>query len=58
MQRDPEQWMAKSWAEVYSFAKEGKGQASRMDKYADGKFSIQINPKDGHVVANCVDPSK
>ena len=34
----------------------GRGQASRTDKYVDGKFSIQINPKDGHAVADCVDP--
>ena len=42
--------------EVYNFVKEGKGQASRMDKYVDGKFSIQINPKDRHAVIDCVDP--
>ena len=48
--------MAESWAEVHSFAKGGRGQASRMDKYVDGKFSIQINPKDGQAVADCVDP--
>ena len=28
----------------------------RIDKYVDGKFSILINPKDGHAVAKCVDP--
>ena len=50
--------MAESWVEVYNFAKEGRGQASRIDKYVDGKFSIQINPKDGHVVADCVDPKE
>ena len=27
-----------------------------MDKYVDGKFSIQINPKDGYIIADCVDP--
>ena len=27
-----------------------------MDKYIDGKFSNLINPKDGHTVADCVDP--
>ena len=58
MWRDPEQWMAESWAEVYSFAKEGRGQALRTDKYVDGKFSIQKNPKDGHAITNCVDPSE
>ena len=56
MQRDSEQWTAESWAEVYSFRKEGRGQASRSNKYVDGKFSIQIIPKDGHAVVDCVDP--
>ena len=56
LRRDPEQWMAESWVEVYSFRKEGRGLALRTDKYVDGKFSIQINPKNGHIVAECIDP--
>ena len=44
------------WAEVYSFAKEGRGPASRTNKYVDGKFSTPINPKDGHAVIDCIDP--
>ena len=48
--------MADSWAEVYSFAKEDRGHASRTDKFVDGKFSTSINPKDGHAVVDCVDP--
>ena len=50
--------MVESWAEVYNFAKEGRGQVSRTDKYVDVKFSIQINPKDGHAVADCIDSRK
>ena len=46
------------WAEVYSFPKEGRSLASRTDKYVDVKFSTTINPKDGHTVANCIDPRK
>ena len=30
----------------------------RTDKLVDGKFRTSINPKDGHVVAECVDPRK
>ena len=56
MRRDPKQWIADSWVEVYSFRKEGRGLASRMDKHIDDKFSTLINPKDGHAIANCVDP--
>ena len=29
-----------------------------MDKFAHGKFSIPVNPKDGYAVANCEDPRK
>ena len=28
IRRDPERWMAETWAEVYHFAKEERGQAS------------------------------
>ena len=56
MRRDPERWTVERWAEVYSFTKEGRSQASRIDKYVDGKFSIQIIPKDGHAIADCIDP--
>ena len=30
--RDPEHWMADSWAEVYSFRKEGRKRAGRTKK--------------------------
>ena len=39
--------MADFWAEVYSFQKEGRGLASRTDKYIDSKFSTLINPNVG-----------
>ena len=56
MYRDPEQWMADSQAEVYNFWKEGKGMAGRTNKLTDTKFRTSINPKDGHAIADCVDP--
>ena len=28
----------------------------RTNKWIDGKFDSSINPKDGYVVSNCVDP--
>ena len=56
MHRDLEQWTADSWAEVNNFRKEGKRMAARTDKLVNGKFSTSINPKDGHRIANCVDP--
>ena len=30
----------------------------RTNKLGDGKFSTQINPKNGHAVAECVDPKE
>ena len=33
-----------------------RGQVSRTDKFAQGKFCVPINPKDGDVVAGCEDP--
>ena len=56
IQRYPERWTADSWAEVYSFRKEGRSMAGRTDKLVDGKFKMSINLKDGHAVADCVDP--
>ena len=56
IRRDPERWIADSWAEVYNFRKEGRSMAGRINKHVDGKFCTSINPKDGHAVANCVDP--
>ena len=43
-------------AKVYNFPKEGRGQASRTEKFVGDKFSTSINPKDGHAVVDCVDP--
>ena len=58
MQKDPERWMVESWAEVYKFRKEGRELELWIDKYVDGKFSILINPRDGHAIAKCVDPRR
>ena len=58
IRREPEQWIVEFQAEVYNFQKEGKTLASRTNKYIDSKFSTSINPKDGHVVSDCVDPRK
>ena len=29
--------------------------ANRMDTYVDGKFSYQVDPKDGYLVKDCRD---
>ena len=49
----PEKWTAKEWRKVYGFAKEGEGMASRTDRFIEGKFSGEVNPKDGFAVADC-----
>ena len=53
---DLEKWIVDLWAEVYNFSKEGRGWASQTNKFALGKFSTPINPKDRYAVANCEDP--
>ena len=51
-----ERWTAKEWRKVYGFGREGKGMASRTDRFIDGMFSGRVNPKDGYAVADCKDP--
>ena len=52
----PEWWTADSWAEVYSFQKEGRTVAGRTNRWVEGKFKSSIHSKDGHAVDDCVDP--
>ena len=56
LRRDLERWTAELWAEVYNFPKEGRGWASRTDKFASNKFSTPVDPKDECAVADCMDP--
>ena len=58
IRRDPERWTVDLWAEVYNFPKEGRGWASRTDKFASSKFSTFVNLKDGYAIADCEDPRK
>ena len=44
MRQAPEKWTTKEWRKVYGFAREGKGMASRTDRFIDGKFSGRVNP--------------
>ena len=48
-----EKWTSKEWWKVYRFSREGKGMASRINRFIDGKFSVQVNPKDGFAVSEC-----
>ena len=52
----PERWTVKEWRKVYGFAKEGKGMASRTDRFIDGRFSGRVNPKDGYAIVDCKEP--
>ena len=54
--KDLERWTADLWVEVYNFPKEGRGYASRTEKFASSTFSTLVNPKDGYAVADCEDP--
>ena len=52
----PERWTVKEWRKVYGFARGGEGMASQTDWFIDGRFSGQVNPKDGYVVVDCKEP--
>ena len=48
MRRDPEQWTANVWADVYSFVlRKGEGWVSRKETYFLGKLKAENDPKDG-----------
>ena len=52
----PEKWTTKEWRKFYGFAREGEGMASRTNRFIDGKFSGQVNPKDAYAVVDCKEP--
>ena len=56
MRQAPEKWTVKEWRKIYGFAREGEGMASRTDQFIDGKFSSQVNPKDGYAIVDCKEP--
>ena len=49
-----EEWTARVWREVYNFLP-GGGLANRTDKYVEGKFLHEVDPKDGFPVRECRD---
>ena len=40
---------------MYGFLSGGEGLASQMNKFIDGKFLNQVNPKDGFAILECKD---
>ena len=51
----PEEWTAGVWREVYNFLPGGGGMANRTDKYVEGKFLHEVDPKDGFPIRECKD---
>ena len=49
----PEDWMAGVWRAIYQFLPGGNGMANRTDKYVEGKFLHDVDPKDGFPVREC-----
>ena len=45
MRQAPEKWTVKEWRKLYGFAREGKGMASRTERFIHGKFSGWLIPK-------------
>ena len=51
----PEEWTAGVWKGVYQFLPGGSRMANRTDKFVEGKFLHDIDPKDGFPVKECRD---
>ena len=49
------EWTAGVWREVYNFLAGEGGIANRTDKYVEGKFLHEVDPKDGYSVRECRD---
>ena len=49
----PKEWTVGVWREVYEFLLGENGMANRTDKYVDGKFLHEVDPKDGFPVREC-----
>ena len=45
-----EEWTAGIWRRVYNFLPGGNGMANRTDKFVEGKFLHDVDPKDGFPV--------
>ena len=48
-----EEWTAGVWRGVYQFLPGGNGMANRTDRFVEGKFFHDIDPKDGFLVREC-----
>ena len=51
----PEEWMAGVWKGVYQFLPGGSGIANQTDKFVEGKFLHNVDPKDGFLIRECRD---
>ena len=49
----PEEWTVGVWRKIYNFLPGGGGMANRTDKYVEGKFLHEVDPKDGFPVRKC-----
>ena len=48
-----EEWMTGIWRGVYQFLLGRNGMANRTDKFVEGKFFHDVDPKDGFPVREC-----
>ena len=51
----PEEWTTGVWRDVYNFLPRRGGLANRTDKYVEGKFLHEVDPKDSFSVRECKD---
>ena len=55
MQDQLEDWTVGVWRAVYQFLIGGSGLANQTEKYVEGKFLYDVDPKDGFPVRECRD---
>ena len=48
--QDLDKWIVTAWRKVYNFLIWGKGMATRMEKFVDGKIKNPVSPKDRYVI--------
>ena len=53
MQDRPEEWTARVCKGVYQFLPRGNGMANRTDRFVEGKFLHEVDPKDRFPVREC-----
>ena len=49
----PQLWTADLWRQTYRFPRGGSGLSNRTEGHHEGRFTHQVDPKDGYSVSDC-----